>query len=231
MENFASKKASPDLVALLRRNNLLAEVVKAELVESLVSDIPIKPEETSEALKNYCLRNNIKSDEELIRHLNEKNLSKSDLEWSYEKPVKMNIYAKKYFSNKAEAHFLKRKDELDKVVYSLIRVNNPFLARELYLRISGGETSFSEIAENFSEGPEKSSKGVIGPISLTQAHPKLSERLRTTSPGKLMEPFQIDQWWLIARVERLQSTQFNEEIRQKMCNELFQAWLKEGAGV
>ena len=44
----------------------------------------------------------------------------------------------------------------------------------------------------FGQGPEAKTKGVVGPVPLNQAHPALSERLRTSQPGQLLEPFRID---------------------------------------
>ena len=75
------------------------------------------------------------------------------------------------------------------------------LARELYLRIEGNEANFGDLAETCSEGPERKSKGIIGPVSLTQAHPILAEVLRTTKPGELKHPFQLGEWWLVLRLE------------------------------
>ena len=44
---------------------------------------------------------------------------------------------------------------------------------------------------------------------MTQANPALSERLRTSQPGQLLQPFQIDQWWVVVRLERYEAAQFD----------------------
>ena len=67
----------------------------------------------------------------------------------------------------------------------------------------------------------------MGPVPLTQAHPALAERLRTTKPGQLMEPFQIADWWLVARLERYEPARFDDAIAQQMTQELFQEWVQE----
>ena len=62
---------------------------------------------------------------------------------------------------------------------------------------------------------------------MTQAHPALSERLRTSKPGQLLQPFQIDQWWLVVRLERYEPAQFDDNIKQRMAQELFEEWLNQ----
>ena len=83
-----------------------------------------------------------------------------------------------------------------------MRTRDGFLARELYLRIANGEANFADLAAQHSQGNESKTNGIIGPVPLNQAHPILAERLRTSQPGQLQEPFSIDEWWLVLRLER-----------------------------
>ena len=131
------------------------------------------------------------------------------------------------FGAKAEARFLERKHELDQVVYSLLRLENRFLARELYLQIESDEANFADLAKRYAEGPERNTNGIVGPVSLTQAHPTLVEKLRIAQPGVLMEPFRISDWWLVVRLERYAPATFTDEISDQMCQEMFDAWIDE----
>ena len=131
------------------------------------------------------------------------------------------------FAAKAEARFLERKNELDQVVYSLLRLENSFLARELYLQIESGESNFADLAKRYAEGPERNTNGIVGPVSLTQAHPVLVEKLRVAQPGVLMEPFRISDWWLVVRLERFAPATFTDDVSEQMCQEMFDAWINE----
>ena len=141
--------------------------------------------------------------------------------------VRQQTFLREQFSPKAEARFLDRKNELDQVVYSLLRLENRFLAQELYLQIESGESNFADLAKRYAEGPERNTNGIVGPVSLTQAHPVLVEKLRVTQPGVLLEPFRISDWWLVVRLERYSPATFDDEISLKMCQELFAEWQKE----
>ena len=141
--------------------------------------------------------------------------------------VRQQTFLREQFLPKAEARFLDRKNELDQVVYSLLRLENRFLAQELYLQIESGESNFADLAKRYAEGPERNTNGIVGPVSLTQAHPVLVEKLRVTQPGVLLEPFQISDWWLVVRLERYSPATFSDEISDQMCKELFADWQKE----
>ena len=144
-----------------------------------------------------------------------------------ERVIRRQEYIREQFAPKAEARFLERKNELDQVVYSLLRLANNFLARELYLQIESGESNFADLAKRYAEGPERNTNGIVGPVSLTQAHPVLVEKLRVSQPGVLLEPFRISNWWLVVRLERYSPATFTPEVSDRMCREMFDAWIAE----
>ena len=113
------------------------------------------------------------------------------------------------------------------MVYSLLRLENGFLARELYLQIEAGESNFADLAKRYAEGPERNTNGIVGPVSLTQAHPTLVEKLKVAQPGVLLEPFRISDWWLVVRLERYAPATFTDEVSKQMCEEMFNAWINE----
>ena len=140
--------------------------------------------------------------------------------------IQRQTWMRDQFASKAEARFLERKNELDQVVYSLLRLKNSFLARELYLQIESEESNFSDLAKRYAEGPERNTNGIVGPVSLTQAHPVLVEKLRVAQPGVLLEPFPIADWWLVVRLERYPLPRSRRRSDQ-MCREMFKAWIAE----
>ena len=82
------------------------------------------------------------------------------------------------FKNELESYFLKRKDNLDTILYSLIRVRDMDLANELYLKIKDDNEDFQEIARQFSEGFEKNTGGLIGPVQLIRHTQRYQDYLR-----------------------------------------------------
>ena len=144
-----------------------------------------------------------------------------------ERVIRRQEYIREQFAPKAEARFLERKNELDQVVYSLLRLADSFLARELYLQIESEESNFADLAKRYAEGPERNTNGIVGPVSLTQAHPLLVEKLRVAQPGVLLEPFRVADWWLVVRLERYSPATFTPEVSDRMCREMFDDWIAE----
>lgn len=220
--------AIPGPVAgLLRRHDLLRSLMQRQTVAEAVGGVVITAEERQQLLEAYRERFGLQDDNALQTHLNQRALGPADLLWQLELPHRMRRHAQVAFGAKAEQRFLERKNSLDQVVYSLLRLKDPYLARELYLQIAEGESDFAELAARYAEGPEQTTRGVVGPVPLTQSHPALAERLRTNPPGTLLEPFQIDQWWLVVRPERYLPANFDEAMATRMCAELFEEWVQE----
>lgn len=151
----------------------------------------------------------------------------ADLRWQLELPLRVQLAARQKYLDQAEKRFLKRKQALDQVTYSLIRVQDAFLARELYLQVINGESDLDDLAVRYGEGPEKDNRGLVGPKALVQAHPLLRERLRSSRPGELLEPFAIEQWWLLVRLEESRPATFTDAVATQMCVELFDQSINE----
>ena len=218
---------SGDTLGLLRQHNLLRQLVSAEIVKNAVDGVEISEEHQKEYLDTYCKQRGIPTKEALENHLKQQCIGESDLRWQLCLSQRIRLHSIDQFKHKAETRFLARKDQLDQVVYSLLRVKNPLMAREFFLQIAGNETNFADLASQYSEGPESETQGRVGPVPLTQAHPLLAEKLRTNPTGKLMEPFSIGDWWLIARLERYEPARFDQSVAEQMALELFQEWVEE----
>ena len=213
--------------SLLGRHQLLRTLVQRQLIAEAVADELITPEELEKAKTLFLQQNRLTNEAELAGYLQSQALSQEDLLWQICLPLRVRKHCTTHYLDKAEARFLSRKKEMDQVVYSLVRVQDPMLARELYLRILDGEATFAEVAAQFSEGPEKASHGIVGPKPLNQAHPLLAEKLLSSEPRQLLEPFPIDQWWLVARLEQCMPANFNGPVAEQMAMELFDETIQQ----
>ena len=221
--------SADDVVALgeLARLGLLRPYLRQQLISELVDgDLePFSNEETQAAFQAFAQERQITSQEALERFRLDQLLSPQDLEAQILRPLRLLRHGQRHFRPKAEARFLDRKTELDRVVYSLLRLRDRGLARELYLRIDSGEANFADLAAQYAEGPEQATRGIVGPAPLTQAHPLLVDRLRTATPGVVLEPFEIEDWSLVVRLESLVPASFDEATAAHMVQELFEQWL------
>ena len=227
MTSTSVQELPKDVIGLLKRHNLLKSLLRAETIEQEVKSVELSQEECDRVFNSYVQKHNIQSDTELNEHLTKLGINLDSLHWQLELPIRIEKQSYKEFKHKSEARFLSQKEHLDKVVYSLLRVKDGFLSRELYLRIASKEANFADLAEKFSEGHEANTKGIVGPVPMKQSHPILAEKLRISRPGELLEPFCIGDWWIVARLERYAAARFDDSTAKSITKELFQERVEE----
>ena len=216
-----------DLLAELRRHNLLKPLVQLQIIAEAVGEEQVSANELENARNGFLQQRGLKDGEDLNTHLASLGWTTEDFEWQIALPIRIKKHCNKHFQHKAEAHFLTRKNHLDKVVYSLLRTKDAFLAQELYLRIDGRESDFGDLAAQFSEGPERNTKGIIGPVPMNQAHPTIAELLRTTKPGVLLHPVRLGELWIVMRLESYTPASFDEAMAARLSRELFDQWVSD----
>ena len=213
--------------ALLDGFNLLKPLVEQMVIREAVAAVEVSDEQLEQARLGLLQQRGYDGLEQWPELLKELERSEDEVLDRLRHGIRRRSFMRERFAAKAEARFLERKNELDQVVYSLLRLENSFLARELYLQIDSGESNFADLAKRYAEGPERNTNGIVGPVSLTQAHPSLVEKLRVAQPGVLLEPFRISDWWLVVRLERYSPATFTDEVSDQMCQEMFDAWIEE----
>jgi len=217
----------PEGLQLLKSHGLLVSLIERMILSEVTDQVTLTDEERQASINNYLRQNNVASPDALGKLIEASGLSEEAFYAQLFRPAQLARLARDEFSAKAEARFLTEKERLDRVVYSLLRLNTQSQAQELYLRIAHREANFSELAARFSEGTERNTNGVVGPVPLNQSHPVLSEKLRAAKPGVLLEPFRVDRWWVVARLERFAPATFDERMAEQMSMELLQEWVKQ----
>jgi len=221
------KQLSAEACSLLHEHKLLAPLVRAELLLETVKETSVDNEAVEQILEQFKSQQQLSSDETFQDWLTKNRTTATELRQKLTIPLQVARYSKEKFQHQAEAHFLKRKLQLDQVVYSILRVKDFFEARELYLQVSEGERDFGELAEQFSQGPERNTRGLIGPTALMKGHPQLVQLLRSSNPGQAREPVQIEGWWLVVRLERLKPAELDAAMENQITQELFNEVLAE----
>ena len=209
-------------LALLCRNGMLRNLISAEVKEALLDPEPLSAEVLQTAVVNYRKRNNLISSEQLQTHLRRQHWSQADLHWQAGLAERIRRTSMKRHQSKAELHYLTRKEQFDQVTFSQLTVPNQFLAQELFLRLNEKEATFAELAAQLRKGGTDKGQGRFGPMAIANVPPAIAKPLRSCSPGTLLEPLQVQNNWLIVRLEQFKPTQFDAAMEQRMCIELFQ---------
>ena len=197
LESYSSIQAEFRYVNECNLNNQL-KISDADAVKGLMKELNIND---LEILKNWQKVTLLSTDEKLL------------IEYAHFR-FKRRCIIEELIESNSEALFLRYKDRLDRVLYSILRVSEQDLAYHLYYSIDSGEISFGEAATKYSEGPESKTQGILGPCDLTVPHPDISSRLRTAEPKKIFKPFPIDNWFIILRLEYRFDSELNESTKQ-----------------
>lgn len=139
----------------------------------------------------------------------------------------LEIYKQTRFGRLVRSRFLACKSQLDRVLCSVIQVGNLQLAQELYCRIKEENQSFARVATAYSDSQSAKRGGVIGPISLLQLHSSIQYHLAGLQPKQLSSIFQLDEHYILLRLDRSLPVQLIPQIEQQLRDQLFEEWLKQ----
>lgn len=217
-------------IKILEVNNFLFPLIKSELMRLKTLNVDIPNELRESIIKDCCKSNNIEhSTEKLESFLKNNNSSIEKLIELVTREFRINKYAKDTFGHQVESRFLKKKSDLDMVVYSLIRVKDHFKANEIYLRIQDNEEEFGSVAAKLSEGNERLTRGIVGPININKSHPALAKLIRTVDTRVLNKPIRIEEFSLIVRVESIIFAKLDKVMEIQMAKEIFDESVTEEA--
>jgi len=221
------KILSKDVIDLLEKNNLLEQLIQCELQSNIVNGVQLDNSTSIDAKKLFMEAQNLLTEEDFQEWLVKNSYNEEDLVHALVKPIRINKHCSENFSHQVQSHFLSRKSDLDQYIYSLIRVKDFYLAKELYFRLESNEETFANLSTQYSEGDEKNRMGLVGPIPLSTAHPYLVNILKKSKVGEINEPFKVNGYWLIVRVESFVEAILNEQMEKNLAVELFNLSIQE----
>ncbi|MGD2182815.1 peptidylprolyl isomerase [Lusitaniella coriacea] len=209
------KIAAEQFVSLLKSSQLLPQLLREFFIEQAIAPI----EYSSEELEGYCNK--------IAQQPENYGTPSQHIQLRAPRQLKLEKFKESTWGDRVESTFLNCQEQLDRVLFSLIQSEDVEVIQELYFRLQEGEESFAKLASQYSQGPEAHTNGLVGPIELNNLHPKLAQVLKVSQPGQLSPPIRVDKWLVIVRLERYIPAQFDGKMRQRLLDELFEAWLQE----
>jgi len=221
--------ASPDqlfdsstLNGLVRRLELHSTLLRRLEEEAIVALVPLQVEWIKNQIEQLLAGSTTEA------FLAQRRWTESDLRLHVCRPEALRLFAEQHFGPGLEEQFLSSRGAHDQIIYSLLRVHDPSLIRELWIRIEESETTFAEAAQIYGEGPEAARKGLIGPMSIGQlAPPQLADLLRSLQPGCVSAPRQLGEWHVLLRLEQLNPARFDANMKATMLQNCLNSYLDD----
>ncbi|NJR15331.1 MAG: glycosyltransferase [Calothrix sp. CSU_2_0] len=217
----------PEIIPLLTQYQLLPKLKQEVIIDDAIASFDCTPSEVDKCQQEFCEQHKLKLEVERQAWLQQQGLTEAQFINLATRKLRIEKFQQATWGDKLESYFRQRKPQLDQVIYSLIRLKDADLSREIYFRLLEDEQPFAELARQYSEGTEATTGGLIGPVPLSSPHTQLTQILTINQPGQLSPPTRIGEWWIIVRLEKLLPAKLDEPMKQKLLNELFSAWLQE----
>jgi parvulin-like peptidyl-prolyl isomerase len=216
-----------ELIALLQKFSMLPQLQRELILDERLASIASNEAEVFDAYQTFDRQYQLNSAAERAAWLERNRCTLAQLEHSILRKIKLARFKSEAFGSKVDSYFLQRKAQLDRAIYSLLRVKDAHLAQELFFRIQDGETTFTELVQQYSGGQETEVGGIIGPHELSVPHPILAAKIRSLQSGQLSAPVQIGDWFVIVRLEKHLPAKLDETMRIRLHDELYEQWMQE----
>ena len=94
---------SPDVLAQLRRHNLLQAFLRAEILSTAVGGVALSEDQRESVWKQFKIQHKLDNPALIDAHLNKIGLSEMDVRWQLELPKRVQLHSQEHFNHKAEA--------------------------------------------------------------------------------------------------------------------------------
>ena len=200
----------------------LSEIFLKEyiILETIKDKIPKKSKDKESLIKNWFEKFDNKITKELMDFPLNELLNQEDF---YDLLIRKSLWIDwciKEFSNEILIEFNNKKSNFDLITYQLIRTKNKNLSNEIYFKLTEDKESFEDLSFQFSEGRERVTKGIVGPVRANLPHPELLAFLKNSSVGIINPPIEIENWWIICKLKKIEYAKLDYLLKAKISLEL-----------
>ncbi|MCS5706829.1 peptidylprolyl isomerase [Synechococcus sp. FGCU-3] len=223
--------SAKEIIALLFRFELAEAFLRQLKERAVVFNAPGLSQASdiqSAAIERYCQYHQLQTPEAIQQWCAVHGMKEKDLTSEAIHAWRRSEQREKLLEASGETLYLRYKDKIDRVLYSLIRVKDPGLCQELFYAIEAKEITFGEAARRHSHGPEAKTQGLVGPVDLVTPHPEIASRLRSAQPGQLLEPFEADEWHTIIRLEYRFDSEYDDNTQEFLRELAFKGQVTAG---
>ena len=211
-----------------RLGNFMSDVLRQHIIEQEISartDIEISSALIEQTIIDFRLKNQLTDAQKFQEWLTNNGTDYTTFHTSITFGFQLEKLKALITEAKLPEYFIEKKIYLDRVVLSRILVDSQELAEELQTQIEEG-SSFEQLAKEYSLADERVFNGMMGPISRGTIPDILRAAVDATTPGKLINPIEIEGRFALFRLEQIIPASLEDpQLQQSLKNELFEKWL------
>ncbi|HEY9625864.1 MAG TPA: peptidylprolyl isomerase [Coleofasciculaceae cyanobacterium] len=218
--------ADSKVFSLLKDYQLLPQLLQEMITDQAIAAFDCTSAEEATMRQSFFAQHQVSTAVEQQQWLDQRRLTLEEVMAPLRRRIRIEKFKQATWGHQVESYFLKQKDQLDRVVYSMIQHSDHDVITELYFRLQEQEQSFSELAPLYCQGIAAKTKGILGPVEFGQLPPDLAKLLHQGQPQQLLKT-RIGGWHIVAQVEALIPARLDEATQQRLLNELFNQWLQQ----
>lgn len=222
----STKQPIQGLIATLGQYNLLPQLQREIILETAINSVECTFEEIETAYQQ--MMEAVKDQKEQKRYacLQGNNLTRKEVLNLVQRKLKIDKFKQINWSDSVPAYFIKRKKQLDKLVYSRIAHADQGVATEIYFRLVEREQSFTELAREYSQAEEAQVHEIYNPVKVCTLDSPLAPYFTNKKPGDVLLPVNCHNVYLVMRLEQIIPAVLDAAMHQQLLDELFEQWLE-----
>ena len=180
-----------------------------------------------ELIREFRLQQKLESDEAFSDFLQKSHITEPLLKQTLSRPHRVVQFREERWGPRANSLYLKHKDRYDRISYRRLQTSNADVMQEIFFRLKDKEDSWEALARQFPGAPANADARQKA-IPATQIEAPLLAAMRKAGPGVVIRPLRLNaNTVVVAELERIEASRFDDELRAAILREEFDSWLQE----
>jgi parvulin-like peptidyl-prolyl isomerase len=225
---------STNIIHNIKLSCKIPDILQAIASQKIITDvaqelgITITPEELQEEGDKLRLEKKLVKAKDTWTWLETHHLSVNEFEELVYKNVLERKLANHLFSNQVEKFFYEHQLDYFSAVTYQVMFDNIDLALELFYALLEDEITFPEVAYLYLEEAEnRRVYGYQGIQSRKDFRPEIAAAVFSVIPPQVLKPITTTKGVHLILVEEIIQPKLDEQLREKIINELFSDWLQQ----
>jgi hypothetical protein len=219
------------LMAQLQSCGLQSKLQRELVINRAIAFIQL--DDANLAVEQFFARRHLDSAADQQQWMLRHRLTRQDLLHHAMREAKVEQFKHQTWGEQLPCYFRQRKDQLDRVIYSLLQVRDAETAQRLYFQLVDNPAAHLELVQQVVQAAHQETQGMaiqgglIGPVSLTVPHAKVAEMLRVSQPHHLWPPMRVGDWFVMVRLEQFLPARLDASTQQLLLDEQFESWVSQ----
>ncbi|MBW4509360.1 MAG: peptidylprolyl isomerase [Scytonematopsis contorta HA4267-MV1] len=223
-----------DVIHHLKLSCQIPDVVEAITSQSIIAQaaqeagIKVEEEELQEQGDKIRFEKKLVKAKDTWTWLEKNHLSVTQFEELVHNKVLSRKLANHLFSGQVEKFFYEHRLNYDTAVIYEVTFEDRGLALELFYALQEYEITWAEIARLYIKEPElRRAGGYRGARHRKEFRPEIAAAIFAATPPQILKPITTQKGVYLIWVEEIIQPQLDEQLREKIMDELFSNWLKK----